>query len=419
MRKTIFSLLLTGVAILPLNAYAQTLVTNTTTASNSAQNLSQDQLNAIKAGAVTNNGQQIPVETQIMMSTGNLDGYTIRKVQQSLSERGYYKGQATGNWDNETSTALQSFQRASGDHVDESGRLISSGTLARLGVTMDKLTAGDGAVPGNARTEASTTKNMHISTNANASYNPYHSPTVKSLGTVQTAANRDKPVGSYVGHSKVSAPGQTVEAPDNGTKATMTRDAVASGRFNRTIDGSVAHGTTDGTAIQSGATPNNTIAGTRSTTPVNNNNTANAPVVGSSRLTAGSTSSANVQTTGSLQDSAAPQVSGGSRYGNGTLESDNSTALSNAGIAPAAGGTSASGSSAASGNTSASGGSLSNSTSLSVTGSSSGIANSGGSLSGGSSAGAARGDLAGGSSSSSAGSGSLSGSGGGGGGGGL
>lgn len=144
MTRFFYTLLLAGVAISPITAYAQNLAAQTTvTQTQINQNLTQPELNAIKGGELTDKGQPIPVETQILMSTGNLDGYTVRKVQQSLTERGYYKGPISGNWDSGTSTSLQSFQQASGEKIDPSGTLIASGTLARLGVTMDKLTAGD------------------------------------------------------------------------------------------------------------------------------------------------------------------------------------------------------------------------------------------------------------------------------------
>lgn len=382
MKKTICTLFLTSVAILPLNAYAnaQTIGTQTTIATSSAQNLSQSDLNAIKSGALTNNGQAIPVETQIMMSIGNLDAYTIGKVQQSLSQRGLYKGAISGAWNNETATALQNFQQANGESIDTTGTMISSGTLASLGVSMDKLTAGDGArVAGNygvgtATPTATSTMTTHAIANK-GSYDPYTSSTVKTLGTVQMAANGDVPAGTYVSKTQMSPPGKTVAAPDNGSKSTLTRDAVASGRFNKTIDGSAARGTTDSVGMQNATSANNAIAGTRATPPVNSNNIANTPVAGSTSLSAGSTSSAHIQMTGSLTDSPSQPISSGSRYGN-SLEPDNSTALSNAGIAPAAGGN------ATLGGASTPTGTLSNSGSVSATGSPSGIAGSTGSLSG-------------------------------------
>ncbi|MDB5492556.1 MAG: putative peptidoglycan binding domain [Micavibrio sp.] len=362
MKTITYTLLLTGMAILPLTASAQTMTTKTTLATNSAQNISQADLNAIKGGALTNAGQPVPVETKVMMSTGNLDGYTVRKVQQSLSERGYYKGKVTGKWDNETAASVQSFQRASGDQVDESGKLISSGTLARLGVTLDKLTAGDA--------------------NSEVSSNPDLSRETRGLAG-----------------SKMSPPGKTVPAPDNGPKSTLTRDAVASGQFNETIDGSHARGTTDGTAVQNNTTANNPtagIAGTRST-PVNGSS-----VVGNSNLSAGTTSSASVQTTGSLQATAAPRT--GSLSGGGTA-TNNVDGRTSPGSPPT--------SSSALGGRAA--GSLSNSTSTAATGSASGIANSGGGLSDGAGSGTSgsSGLAGGGTSGASSGTGSLSGSGGG------
>lgn len=376
MKTTIYTLLLTGVAILPLKANAQSMTAQTTVAQTQInQNLTQPELNAIRDGQLTNNGQPIPVDTKIMMSTGNLDGYTVGRIQQSLADRGYYKGAITGRWDDNTAAATRAFQQASGDKIDESGVLISSGTLARLGVPLDKLTAGDGArvngtLPPHA-TNTTTATHLRQSMNTGISYNPYTSSTVRTLGTVQRSANGDTPAGTYVGNSKISSPGQTVAAPDNGSKSTLTRNAVASGRFNQTVDGSVARGTTDGTAIQSSSTSNNAIAGTRATTRINSNNIANAPVAGSASLTAGGTSSAQINSTGSLTDSSAPPVISGNRFGNALEPDDSTTALSNARISPASGNS-----------TAATTGTLSNSTSPSATGSSTGIANSGGSLSG-------------------------------------
>jgi len=413
MKYSIHTLLLGTMVLIPFAANASSLTAQTDTNTYAmAQNLSTAELNAIKDGRLTNNGQTIPVETQIMMSTGNLDSYTISKIQQSLTERGFYKGTITGNWDNQTSVALQSFQRSNGQKIDETGTLISSTTLAGLGVSMDKLTAGDGArLSGDYNAQSTPAAAARPNVSPSSSYSPYSSSTVKTLGTVQIAANEkldtSQPVGSHVSKTQITPPGKTVAAPDNGSKATMTRDAVASGKFNETIDGSPARGTTDGTALQNNTTANNPTAGiaTRSN-PV----TSGSSVVGNSNLSAGSTSSASVQTTGSLQATAAPQAAG--TAGSGTA-SNNVDGRNTPGSPPTT--SSAVGGRAA--------GSLSNSTSLSATGSTAGIANSGGSLSDGAGSGTTRssGLAGGGSSGASAGTGSLSSSGGGsaGGGGGL
>lgn len=152
--------------------------------------------------------------------------------------------------------------------------------------------------------------------------------------------------------SKLPNPGDTIPAPDNGPKSTMTRDAVASGQFNQTVDGSAAKGSTDpvrpnGTSAQdkhnTGIAPaisNNDIIGN------NNTDSTNSNAVGTGRLNPGSTSSANISVTGSLRG---PSKNDGMSANNSTDSSLRDSSTTNPSTSTQSGGATLSNSTSVSG----------------------------------------------------------------------
>lgn len=71
-------------------------------------------------------GRQAPAGRQLNIAPG-----TVRDVQQALAQRGYFSGQADGNWNEQSEQALREFQRAQG--LEPTGQFDQQ-TLSALGL---------------------------------------------------------------------------------------------------------------------------------------------------------------------------------------------------------------------------------------------------------------------------------------------
>lgn len=76
--------------------------------------------------ARTDANQQAQTSGQLNIAPG-----TVRDVQRALSQRGYFSGQADGDWNEQSKQALREFQRAQG--LEPTGQFDQQ-TLSALGL---------------------------------------------------------------------------------------------------------------------------------------------------------------------------------------------------------------------------------------------------------------------------------------------